>query len=89
MLVSFQTNDVGGVRRDFSVIGITGEFVRSSRRGRRGNVVAYYEPGRTAVKLREYLEAHHCSETREGKIVTLPVDGWDDLLRSAVLRQLS
>jgi hypothetical protein len=84
MLVSFHSRDVIGVVNDFSVIGITGEVARA-RFGRSGTVIAYYEPGRTACKLREYLESHHFSLTKDGKIVTLPVSGWDDLLRNASL----
>lgn len=82
MLVSFHSRDVEVVSHDFSVLGITGEIVKSNT-GPHGSVVAYYEPGRTAQKLRDYLESHHCSATRDGKIKTDPVDGWDDLLRNA------
>jgi hypothetical protein len=84
MHVQFDSADVDGVKRDFTVIGISAEIIRPSSRPD-GCVIAYFEPGRTACKLRDYLESHHCSETAEGKIKTLPVDGWDSLVEAAVL----
>lgn len=82
--VQFDSPDIDKVTRDFSVIGISAEIIRATGGGR-GLVVAYYEHGRKACKLRDYLESHHCSETVEGRIKTLPVDGWDRLLEAAVL----
>ena len=82
MLVSFQTSDVGEVAKDFAILGITGEFAKTSTGS--GNVVAHYEPGRTALKLREYIESHHFSDAG-GHFERLPVDGWDDLIRNAAL----
>jgi hypothetical protein len=84
MDVQFECEDVEGLKTDFGVIGISAEIIAIP--GRPGGIViAHYERGRPACKLRDYLESHHCSETAEGKIKTLPVDGWDLLLQASVL----
>ena len=82
--VQFDSQDTDETGRDLAVIGISAEIVRANG-GPGGYMVAFYEMGRVACKLREYLESHHCSETPEGKIKTLPVDGWDNLIEAAVL----
>jgi len=84
MNVQFDSVDIDAAREDFAVLGITAEFVQLTPMYRKkrtaGKVVACYFDWRSAQKLRDYLESHHCLETPDGKIATLPVDGWDQLV---------
>jgi hypothetical protein len=74
--VQFDSTDVTSIQDDLAILGISSAIT--------GNlVVGYYHDWRSAEKLRDYLEAHHCAETPEGKINTLPVAGWDELVKAS------
>jgi hypothetical protein len=85
--VQFESADIDTIRSDFAILGIKAEIVKKLASAG-GVVIAHYDDWRSAEKLRTYLESYHCSVTAEGKINTLSVDGWDNLVASSrVLRE--